>query len=280
MSIQEKHQMYIERTYPLRVTFHKGGEYNLLFWSTWNEGTHMIMARRESSIIPSIRAVIKKVGIPELKAFWKINVVAPTTEMKKRAAWQAYSHEMWDFKAQFGYELSEYMNDKRNAGKADLCQNYKNRFDDESEDENSDALHHFCANCLQGYKIKGQSIESLFLVHGSKYSSPNPFKANKQSVAQQPDTNKDIYYLDTSNFGHHRTGLLLNKVDEATTYNNIIFFFQGSKQEMPKAFSNECSVAEQAHEARKKMDAQYYQAKRKIERQKLVDRVESILGAK
>jgi hypothetical protein len=281
------------KEYPLCVRYNKGGELFLLFWSTHNDGTHVIAAKNEASIQSSWKSVIKMINcLPTIKGYWKANLVSPTLELQQANAAERFQEEMACFRAMFGFDLAEYMEESIHDGKrpetVGVCTEYKPS-DDITEEEDPD--HYACTNCLQKkWMVKGQTVESLFLLHGFKvgskykrvcYSCKNGLCHSHTKISQAPDADpsKDIYYLDASSFGPHSGGLQVNKADGNRLLNNVLFFFQGSELVVPQAITD--SLQEQASFLAnlKLSNKKFYVLKENTRKQELNQRVEFVLSS-
>ena len=210
--------------HPLKVNMPLGGQFYMLNWSTHNEGSNIILARTESSVLTVFKCHLKKQSHCDLKthSFSLIEVVAPPEYICQQAREKEYKDEVLSFLEEVTYDLAEYVKSGEAAPKIfTICNDYKCEYHAEDPENKYLPRHSDCENCKYGLKLNGISPEELydqynklwkeafFVENEYKYKQRYSLEYSRARIALEQE---DVHMCGQS-FGHHSHGISLSKID-------------------------------------------------------------------
>lgn len=209
----------------LKVYYPYGGEHFILRWHSHNEGHNLILARSKASAERTFQSVLRKYSDTKAKEFLKINIVAPTDEIRQEYAKNKFDNEVRVFWGTYVWMARDYK-EKFGSVPAKLkeCQAYSS--DQEGTEEKDDEAHYYCLNCFEGFFPVSGTLESIYLANRDAHLAKYPDRFDKRLVecqASPADTNKRLYTIG-GDFGHHQEGIVLG--ENRLGLGRFFFFYQ------------------------------------------------------
>lgn len=236
----------------LKVYYPYGGEHFILRWHSHNEGHNLIIARSQASAEKLFQSALQEHNDATAKEFLKINIVAPTDEIRQEYAATKLEHEIGCFWGGYVWKTRDY---KEQYGtipaKLKECQSYSP--DQEGAEEKSDEQHYYCLNCFEGFSPVSGTLESVYLANRDAFLTRYPVHVDKKLVecrAEPADPNKRIHTV-SPDFGHHQEGIVLG--EHRFGFGENFFFYQdpseADRTTVDKAVSDQQEETKRFNEA-------------------------------
>lgn len=219
----------------LKVYYPHGGHHFLLHWWSYNERGHIILARTQDGIISTAKSVFKKHTDAEIKAYIEIDIVAPSELMHKQAKEAAIQERIDSLYFEVIHRLRFAIASGKNLPKQfAICTKYNPGKHDRGRKESTDTEHYSCKSCSNRIKLaRGMTKEKLYNQYNDEWSKAFPVKQYTNpkhvlSCAEPVQDTKGLYFVEGC-FGHHCTGLVLEKAKERdfppSYLNDPLFFY-------------------------------------------------------
>lgn len=230
----------------IKVYYPHGGKHFLLHWWSYNERGNIILNTNESSLQFVAEKVFQEHTDAEIKAYWEIDIVAPSEQMQQAAAKEKHRDEINLFHTILIAQLRDLLEAKETLPSLfQVCTSYEVEEEDNEPSEWGRERHYGCKNCseticcsLSKEELHAkyyQAWREKFPTHFSSYINP-------KSVVSRADLAKDgeeLFYADTSSFGHHGQGVELKQFDpEYPCYTDNLFWFRKVKELDHSSFSS------------------------------------------
>lgn len=210
--------------HPLKVIYPYGGIHYLLHWWTYNDRGHLALAKSLSTLEQTAGVIFRDHPDAEIKNLLKIKIVAPSNASCKKALKIAKNDLIDSFMTSVLYRIRDYFETTGTVPSLFCeCTIWENKYNFTIElDEDEARTHSSCKFC-NGTKIKlAKLIPTQFY---KKYLSewekhfPSQSYTDKKSVYSLAEQAKDnqILWGANPNFGHHSSGLDIQKLDKDDT---------------------------------------------------------------
>lgn len=207
------------------------GEYYILQHHTHHEQNHMIVARSREALVHTFGRVEENEAPDAIKEFCRIEIVAPTLELRNQYAENLWESEIRDFWSDMQFSLTwcGASGNFRKSGKLPpqlkWCACAKQHSD--------------CNNCHMGLKPKEGTLESFYWSARTKYLTS---KGRQEELESKPELIKardlmpgeSISMLEYAP-GHHSSGMTLVR---GGYFNSYAAAFCVVKEELPYEFYN------------------------------------------
>ncbi len=220
--------------FPLRVGFSGGGDFLLLFWYTYNDGQHVLLAN-EKTLLPLWKIVTEKMRGPKAQSLWRAHIVSPPENLRLAAATKQYEDTLFNWQYTVGSRFHRYKEETgQNPPGTKRCNSYVSRYPEcEGSTGKRDKNHRDCMNCFEGFTIPGIDCAELYWAKRHVFKDYTP--RTKPSHAEPANPGKDLYVV-TGNFGAHSKGVgptLATTENIPLSSDRSCFFFQGELMTVP-----------------------------------------------
>ena len=277
-------QELIDR-HPLRVQFPSlSGEYYLLVWWTHNDQHHVAVARTPEKVEMMFRRMLTSEGRydgridwqeAEPRRFYRVNIVAPSQEMRLRFARAQQEHEVRSFGDWIvsSMRILEDADEPLPSG-VKKCPKFKLPADYEGgkPDRWTRDRHYDCINCRETFVFNVEDFYPRMRETWLKERGYHERVEGGESKAPEALPGQKLYEVRDAH-GHHSDGTVVGEVLPDQEYFDRIKFF---------CHAEELPLPEEMVQLRAKMDAQWENTKkrREAEHEANMDRAEKEAVAK
>lgn len=272
----------------LKVYYPYGGRHFLLHWWTYNERGHIVLAKTEDHVLDIAIRVFEKHPDAEIKSYLEAEIVGPS----KLYGTQAEAFALRDRIENFRVEILCGLHNVLEAGKSlppqfEACETYEPE-DEQERDEWVQRTHYSCKNCFEKIKMPGMTKEQLYEKYSEAWRKafPRDRYVDQGLVLSQAEVAKDdeeLYFANTA-FGHHSSGIELNKIDHekidpkidyrpSYLSGNAIFFFRKIRDVDSKGLQELLDQQKKMVEERKEKQEKSRISKREREEQEKIEAV-------
>ncbi len=228
------------RRYPLTLALPSGGTFHMLIWNAHETGNRMTLAPREAQLVEVFQAVLREYGVVDLKAHWRMTVVAPPRAYVEKFAVVSYEEAAGNFAQEVvwlvGHVLSRDGGDLTDFPGLRLC-------DRLAESGHRDE----CWACYATGRLPlTYSWEDFYEMHRgvmegeqnrSRRANTDPREVPSPDLPEA-DPGREIY-LAVLDRGPHRDGIQIRVYGGYEPHGgDELFFFQGERLPVPQALLN------------------------------------------
>lgn len=256
-----------EQQCPLKVYYPLGGRTFMLHWWTQDDRGHLVLSRTEKAVHEVAQHVFEKNPDAEIKVFSEINIVGPSEQLLALAAEHLRREKITHFHGEMMWRIREVAEEGETLPAPFApCSGYEPQEPEESDDDQGRRdynqscrdKHYGCKHCQDKIQLVNMTPDELYARYHDAWERLHPIERHEDprrvpSRAPPYDHGRPLWYA-VADFGHHSSGIDLNKADFEQDYrpaflsDRLMFLFERVRDLDTSRLSAMLDVERQASE--------------------------------